>query len=153
MEPYQVLTLKNKSASMWSPWMMSLLTTRHDQEFLPPCTLCALCVRTHRAQTTFFTDIAVLAQGHPLVNEEQQLWCFRSKKLFSELKVCHGRQGDTYLGGTYNDVQRRVTIYNNIQQRAIRWQRCTKTYNNGSSVLGVTAKKKTKVGSQAMYTG
>ena len=35
---------------------MSLLATRHDQEFLPPCALCALCVRTHRAQTTFFAD-------------------------------------------------------------------------------------------------
>ena len=51
-------------------------------------------------------------------------------------------------------------MYNNVQQRAIRCQRCTKTYNNGSSVLGVTAKekkkkkkRKTKVGSQAKYTG
>ena len=35
---------------------MSLLATRHDQEFLPPCALCALCARTHRAQTTFFAD-------------------------------------------------------------------------------------------------
>ena len=25
---------------------------------------------------------------------------------------CHGRQGDTYLGGTYNDV-RRTAMYNN----------------------------------------
>ena len=46
-------------------------------------------------------------------------------------RKCHGRRGDTYLGGTYNDVRRTAilttttTIYNNVQQR---W--CTITYNN-----------------------